>query len=115
VEVGALHGFDTAEPYFDRLSQQVGRLLGSIDAAANGLGMMLDLQLNQRAYLLSIVATIFVPLTFVTGFYGMNFKWMTDHIESAIAFWGLAIVVPATVGLVAWHRWVRPWLVGDQS
>ena len=37
------------EPSFDRLSEQVGRLLSSIDAAANGMRMLLDLQLNQRA------------------------------------------------------------------
>ena len=51
------------------------------------MGMLLDLQLNERAYLVSVVATIFVPLTFVTGFFGMNFGWMVDHIDSPIAFW----------------------------
>ena len=51
VEIGALRGFDTYdEPYFDRLYEQVNRLLASIDAAANGMGMLLDLQLNERAY-----------------------------------------------------------------
>ena len=56
--------FDSGdERYFDRLDQQVDRLLASTDAAANGIGMMLDLQLNERAYLVSVLATIFVPLT----------------------------------------------------
>jgi hypothetical protein len=42
-----LRGFDTdGEPYFDRLDEQLNRLVGAIDAAANGLGMLLDLQLN---------------------------------------------------------------------
>src|SRR6188472_4371636 len=74
VEIGKLPRFDTDdEPYFDRLDQELNRLLPSIDAAANGLGMLLDLQLNERAYLVSVVATIFVPLSFITGFFGMNF------------------------------------------
>ena len=95
VEIGALRGFDADdEPYFDRLDEQVDRLLASIDAAANGMGMLLDLQLNERAYLVSVVATIFVPLTFVTGFFGMNFGWMVDHIDTPVAFWLLGVAVP---------------------
>ena len=91
VEIGALRGFGACdEPSFERLDEHVNRPAGSIDAAANGMGMLLDLQLNQRAYLVSVVATIFVPLTFVTGFFGMNFGWMVDHIRSPSAFWLLA-------------------------
>jgi magnesium transporter len=87
VEMRAMPAFGAdEEPSFDRLSDQVNRLLASIDAAANGMGMLLDLQLNQRAYLVSVVATIFVPLTFITGFFGMNFGWMVDHIGGPVAF-----------------------------
>jgi hypothetical protein len=50
-ETGALRDFGTSEePYFDRLGDQLDRLLTSIDAAANALGMVLDLQLNERAW-----------------------------------------------------------------
>ena len=59
VEIGALRGFETHdEPYFDRLYEQVNRLLASIDAAVNAMAMLLDLQLNERAYVVSVVATI---------------------------------------------------------
>ena len=95
VEMGALRRFETSEElYFDRLHQELDVLLGSIDAAANAMGMLIDLQLNERAYVVGVVATIFVPLTFITGFFGMNFGWMVDNIDSLIAFWLLAIVLP---------------------
>jgi magnesium transporter len=114
VEIGALPRFDTDdEPYFDRLDQQVDRLPASIDATANGMGMLLDLQLNERAYLVSVVATIFVPLTFVTGFFGMNFGWMVDHIDSPIAFWGLGIAIPVATVALSWRVLLRRFLVGD--
>jgi magnesium transporter len=114
VEMRALPGFDTdAEPSFDRLNEQVSRLLASIDAAANGMGMLLDLQLNQRAYLVSVVATIFVPLTFITGFFGMNFGWMVDHIGGPAAFLLLGLVVPGATVLLVWRLIVRRFLVGD--
>ena len=84
VEVGALRRLRRFwdGPAFEQLSEHVNRLLASIDAAVNGMGMLLDLQLNQRAYLVSVVATIFVPLTFLTGFCRMNFGWTVDHIGS---------------------------------
>jgi magnesium transporter len=108
VEIGSLRGFDTSEePSFQRLHEQVNGLLASIDAAANGMAMLLDLQLNQRAYLVSVVATIFVPLTFVTGFFGMNFGWMVDRIDSQVAFWLLGFSVPIATALLAWGLLVR--------
>ena len=114
VEVGALLGFDTpGEPYFERVDDQVNRLVASVDAAANGAGMLLDLQLNERAYLISLLATIFAPLTFLTGFFGMNFGWMTDQIDTQIAFWLVGIVVPIALALLYWRLLARRFLMGD--
>ena len=116
VEIGALRGFDTdEEPYLDRLAGQVNRLVDSIDAAASSLGTLLDLQLNERAYLVSVLAAIFVPLTFLTGFFGMNFGWMVDQIDSAIAFWLLAFVMPILTGVLIWRFVVRRFLTGEGS
>ena len=44
---------------------------------------------------LTLVATIFLPLTVSTAFFGMNFGWMTDRLGSASAFLVLGVVVPA--------------------
>ena len=47
LDIGALSGFDEPEErYLDRLDEQADRLLASIDAAANAIGMVLDLQLT---------------------------------------------------------------------
>jgi len=35
---------------------------------------------------LTILATVFLPLTFVTGFFGQNFAWLVGHIHSRGAF-----------------------------
>jgi magnesium transporter len=114
LDFGALSGFDEPERYVDRLDEQADRLLGSIDAASNAMGMVLDLQLNERAYLVSVVATIFVPLTFITGFFGMNFGWMVDGIDTQIAFWLLGFVVPAATAALAWRLLVRRFVMGDE-
>lgn len=111
LEIGALRDFGTSEePYFDRLEGQVNRLLTSIDAAANAMGMVLDLQLNERTYVVSVVATIFLPLTFITGFFGMNFGWMVDRVDSPVAFWLLGFIVPIATAALSWRFLVRPLL-----
>jgi magnesium transporter len=116
LDIGALSGFDEPEErYLDRLDEQADRLLASIDAAANVMGMVLDLQLNERAYLVSVVATIFVPLTFITGFFGMNFGWMVDGIDTPIAFWLLGFVVPAATAALSWRLLVRRFVIGDRT
>jgi magnesium transporter len=50
------------------------------------LSEAVNVLINQMAGRLTIVATIFLPLTFATGFFGMNFGWMVNHIDSAESF-----------------------------
>ena len=74
------------ERYFERVYGQLNRLVAAIDAGAQSLAQLVDLRLNETMYWLTVVATIFLPLTFITGFFGMNFKWLVDHIDTAFAF-----------------------------
>jgi magnesium transporter len=85
----------TLEPdkheYFGRVAAQIGRTVNRIDAASEALSDALQVQLNETNYRLTLVATIFLPLTLIVGFFGMNFGWMVDHIDSAGSFWLLGI------------------------
>jgi magnesium transporter len=85
------------QPYFDRIQSQLDRAVERIDAAREALSDALQSQLNETTYRLTLVATIFLPLSFITGFFGMNFAWLTGHIESQSSFWLLgvgALVLP---------------------
>ena len=79
------------EAYFDRIAGELDRAVDRIDAASSALSHMLDAQLNETTFRLTVIATIFLPLTFLTGFFGMNFGWLVDHIDSAVAFWLLGV------------------------
>jgi hypothetical protein len=75
-------------------------LVGRPDAAADSLANLIDLRLNETIYWLTVVATIFLPLTFITGFFGMNFTWMVDRIDTALAFWLLGIGAPVLAAVI---------------
>ena len=66
-------------------------------------------QQNTRMYVLSVVAAIFLPLTFITGMLGMNVGGLPG-VDSSDGFLGSVIVmIVAAIGLLAFFRWKR-WL-----
>ena len=68
-------------------------------------------RLNQVITRLTVFATLFLPLTFITGFFGMNFAWLVAHIAPAWTFWVLAVgVMLATTGLQLLYYRRRGWI-----
>ena len=91
---------DMVDSYRDLLS-------GSLDAYMS----MVSNRLNDVMKQLTIIATVFLPLSFLTGFFGQNFAWMVVRLGSLGAFLALGIgtEVLAVVALVTLFR-TRGWM-----
>ena len=75
---------DTVETYRDVLS-------GMLD---NNLSL-LTARLNEVMKVLTVISTIFIPLTFIAGVYGMNFRYMPE-----LAWrWGYPLVMLGMAGI----------------
>ena len=94
---------DVARHPFRDVHDELVLTANEIDYLRELLSEAVNVLLNQMAGRLTIVATIFLPLTFATGFFGMNFGWMVRHIDSAETFFvfGVAgMIVPLVVAAV---------------
>ena len=91
---------DMVDSYRDLLS-------GSMDAYMS----MVSNRLNDVMKQLTIIATVFLPLSFLTGFFGQNLGWMADRIGSLTAFlaFGIGTEVLAVIALFVMFR-RRGWM-----
>jgi magnesium transporter len=84
---------DTMETFRDMLSGMLDIYLSSISN-----------RLNEVMKVLTIIATIFMPLTFIAGVYGMNFKYMPE-LEWRFGYFGvLGIMLSVAVLMLIYFK-----------
>jgi magnesium transporter len=94
-----LPGFDADdEHYFRDIYDHLIRISDLIDSYRDLLSSAMDVylstvsnRLNAVMKQLTVIATVFLPLTFITGFFGQNFGFLTGHITNWETFVGLGI------------------------
>src|SRR3977135_146927 len=86
------------ERYFRDIYDHLIRISDLIDTYRDLLTSSMDVylstvsnRLNSVMKQLTVMATVFLPLTFVTGFFGQNFGWMIGHLRSGPIFFVLGI------------------------
>jgi magnesium transporter len=89
---------DTMETFRDMLSGMLDIYLSSISN-----------RLNEVMKVLTIIATIFMPLTFLAGVYGMNFKYMPE-LEFRWGYFGVLGIMLVVALLMLMYFKKKKWL-----
>jgi magnesium transporter len=89
---------DSVETFRDMLSGMHDTFLSSISN-----------RMNEIMKVLTIIATIFIPLTFIAGIYGMNFKFMPE-LEWSWGYFAVWIVMVAVAVLMVIFFRRKKWL-----
>jgi magnesium transporter len=69
-----------------RISDMVDSYRDLTSGALEAYTSMVSNRLNDVTKQLTIIATVFLPLSFLTGFFGQNLGWLVSHIGSLAAF-----------------------------
>jgi magnesium transporter len=110
------HFSPDVHPYLRDVHDHVVQLLDLLENYREMCSSLLDLhlsmvnhRLNEVMKLLTVISTIFIPLTFVVGVYGMNFDWMPE----LRVWWGyplcLLVMLSVALAMLRWFR-RRGWL-----
>jgi magnesium transporter len=105
------------ERYFRDIYDHLIRISDLIDTYRDLLTSSMDVflstvsnRLNVVMKQLAVIATIFLPLTFITGFFGQNFAWLVRNITGWPVFLGLGIGLEvATVAMMVVYFKRRGW------
>lgn len=107
MDPGLLRYFRDINDHIRRMHEEVlgqrEQLVGALEAHLSLIGLRqneIAAQQNQVVKQLTIMASVFLPLTFVTGFFGQNFGWMVSHIDSLRLFLALGIGSLVVAGLL---------------
>jgi magnesium transporter len=111
---------DEAARYFRDLYDHLIRLADLVDSYRDLLSSVMDThlstvsnRLNVVMKQLAIIATVFLPLSWLTGFFGQNFAFLVNHITRGWTFFVIGIgteVIAVILLFVLFRR--RGWLGG---
>jgi len=104
----ALSGFQDMGELVELLFDSTELLRGQCDAITQAYAASVGNRMNQVMKTLAILTSVFAPLTFIAGIYGMNFEFMPElHWRYG---YGLALLAMAIVAIVqGWLLWRRGW------
>lgn len=107
---------NTHLPLYQNLVEEVDGLIFLTDTISDDLTNLLNIQLslsaqktNEVMRVLTVFSVFFMPLTFIVGIYGMNFKFMPELDYKFGYFIVLLIMALITLAFFAWFK-KRKWL-----
>jgi magnesium transporter len=102
---------ERSDPQYQEMRDTADAYLFWVDQMVDEVNQLLQIQLsmstnktNEVMRILTVFSAFFLPLTFIVGIYGMNFRWMpelTSPMGYPLALLGMAGV---SLGIFVWFR-----------
>jgi magnesium transporter len=94
---------------FERLYSMTQMYYDQLGDLVSGYMSTSSHQINERMKLLTMVSTVFIPLTFIVGMYGMNFDNMPELHVATGYYWTLAVMAGLAVAMLLGFKIKRWW------
>lgn len=104
------------KPYYSDVYDLVIHLIDSLDTYRDLTASLTDIyintqnsKLNEIIRVLTIISTIFIPLTFIVGVYGMNFRYFPElewHYGYALVWVFMLTLAGGMIGFFKYKRWL---------
>jgi len=112
---GIITQTDELKPFLQDLSENLNHAIAMVENHREWLTNIMDVNLsvlsqqtNKVMKVLAMISTIFIPLTFIAGIYGMNFNFMPEleyQLGYPLVLGGMGITAIIMLFIFKKHRW----------
>ncbi len=102
---------DADEIFFRDVYDHIIQLIQTHDSYRDFISSLIEINssnmnnsLNQTMKILTVIATIFIPLTFIAGIYGMNFKYIPELNWHLGYFFVLGLMIIIAIGMIIYMK-----------
>ena len=103
------------QPFLQDLQEHLNNAIVTVESYREWLSNIMDVNLSVLSYqmnkimkVLAVISTIFIPLTFIAGVYGMNFEYMPE-LQYALGYplvlAGMGLIALTMIIIFKIHRW----------
>jgi len=102
--------------FFSDIYSHVAHLIDSLDTYKDLTSGLMDIyintlntRMNEVMKVLTVISTIFIPLTFIVGVYGMNFEFMPE-LHWTLGYYGVWIfMLLIFIGMIWYFKYKKKW------
>jgi len=106
---------DDLKPFLQDLNEHLNDVITMVDTHREWLTNIMDVnlsvlshQMNKVMKVLATISTIFIPLTFIAGVYGMNFQYMPEleyELAYPLVLGVMGLIALVMIAIFKTHRW----------
>ncbi len=101
IDAAGVHALQTYAACVTDVVQRVDGVASSIRSAIQDYESQVSTAQGNRINQLTLVSIIFLPISFLTGYFGMNFQYLVNETMSAGAWVALGVVLPIACVLLS--------------